>query len=173
MTPRPWRTRPETPADAPAVRRVLLAAFPTADEAGLVDALRRDPAWLPGLSWVAETPTGRIAAYALLTRCTVGGEPALALAPVAVHPAHQRQGAGGAVTRAALRAAGERGERLVVVLGHPGYYPRFGFTPASRLGIRAPFEAPDEALMALTLKGPGGAGDVPSGTIRYAAPFGV
>jgi putative acetyltransferase len=174
VTPTAWRTRPETAADTAAVRRVLLAAFPTAEEADLVDALRADPAWLPGLSWVAEDLDGRVAGYALLTRCTVGGAPALALAPVAVPPGHQRRGAGSAVTRAALRAAAGHGERLVVVLGHPEYYPRFGFVPASRLGIRAGFEVPDEALMALVLDGSRGeAGAVPSGTIRYAAPFGV
>jgi putative acetyltransferase len=176
VTPIAWRTRTETAADAAAVRRVVLAAFPTAEEADLVDALRADPAWLPGLSWVAETPDGELAGYALITRCTIGGAPALALAPVAVLPAYQKRGAGSAVTRAALAAAAERGERLVVVLGHPEYYPRFGFVPASRFGIRASFEVPDEALMALFLDdgsaaGPGAA--VPSGTIRYAPPFGV
>jgi predicted N-acetyltransferase YhbS len=177
-----WRTRPETDRDAAAVRRVVLAAFPTAEEADLVDALRTDPAWIPGLSWVAEAPGGEIAAFALLTRCRIGGADALALAPVAVLPAYQRQGAGGAVTRAALRAAGEWGEPLVVVLGHPEYYPRFGFVPASRMGIRASFEVPEEALMALVLDdpsgdalddSPGGGGAVPSGMIEYAAPFGV
>ncbi|GAA2440407.1 N-acetyltransferase [Actinomadura vinacea] len=165
-----WKTRPETGRDVPAVRRVVLAAFPTSEEADLVDALRADLAWLPGLSWVAETPGGEVAGYALLTRCRVGGADALALAPVAVPPRYQKRGAGGAVTRAALRAAAERGEPLVVVLGHPEYYPRFGFVPASRLGIRASFEVPDEALMALVLDD-----SVPaaSGTIEYAAPFGV
>jgi putative acetyltransferase len=166
-----WTTRPETAADAPAVRRVLEAAFPTAAEADLVDALRRDPAWLPGLSFVVEAPGGRVAGYALLTRCRVGGADALALAPVAVAPGHQRRGAGGAAVRAVLAAAADRGERLVVVLGHPGYYPRFGFVRASSLGISAGFQAPDEALMALV---PGGAsGPVPSGVIEYAPPFGV
>ncbi|GAA2169066.1 GNAT family N-acetyltransferase [Actinomadura napierensis] len=166
-----WRSRPETAADAAAVRRVVQAAFPTAEEADLVDALRRDPAWLPGLSFVAEAPGGRIAGYALLTRCRVGGADAVALAPVAVLPAYQRRGAGGAAVRAVLAAARRRGERLVVVLGHPGYYPRFGFVRASSLGVSAGFEVPDEALMALVL---GGApGPVPSGVIEYAPPFGV
>ncbi|QXJ19766.1 N-acetyltransferase [Actinomadura graeca] len=165
-----WRTRPETTADAQAVRRVLLAAFPTPQEADLVDALRAGPAWLPGLSRVAETPGGQVAGYALLTRCRVGGDAALALAPVAVLPSRQRTGAGGAAVRAVLDAAAGRGERLVVVLGHPDYYPRFGFGRASRLGITTSFEVPDEALMALVLGGPG---PVPSGTVEYPAPFGV
>ncbi|MFJ3927114.1 GNAT family N-acetyltransferase [Streptomyces sp. NPDC090022] len=153
-----------------AVRAVNLAAFDTPLEADLVDALRADPAWLPGLSYVAEGPDGAVAAHALLTRCTVDGVPALALAPVAADPARQRSGAGSSVVRALLAAARERGESLVVVLGHPEYYPRFGFVPASRFGIRAPFEVPDEALMALVLDD---RAPVPAGTIGYPAPFGV
>jgi predicted N-acetyltransferase YhbS len=166
-----WTVRPEAGADAAAVRRVVEAAFPTAEEADLVDALRGDPAWLPGLSFVAEDEGGRVAAYALLTRCRVGGADALVLAPVAVLPEYQRRGAGGAVVRAALAGAARRGERLVVVLGHPAYYPRFGFVRASSLGVSAGFEVPDEALMALVPAG--SSGPVPSGVIEYAAPFGV
>ncbi|MEV4945304.1 bifunctional class I SAM-dependent methyltransferase/N-acetyltransferase [Streptomyces sp. NPDC053755] len=166
-----WRTREETAADIPAVREVNAAAFATADEAALVDALREDEsAWLPGLSYVAEAPDGTVAAYALITRCRVGGAPAAALAPVAVAPAHQRSGAGQAVVRAVLDAARLRGERLVVVLGHPEYYPRFGFARASQYGIRPGFEVPDEAMMALVLHG---SGPVPVGTIHYPAAFGV
>ncbi|MFJ6695195.1 GNAT family N-acetyltransferase [Streptomyces sp. NPDC091272] len=166
-----WRTRPETPADVAAVHAVNAAAFPTEAEAELVEELRKDPAaWLAGLSYVAEAPDGSVAAYALITRCHVGGAPAVALAPVAVAPRFQRQGAGAAVTRAVLDAARVAGERLVLVLGHPEYYPRFGFTPASGLGVRAGFEVPDEAMMALVLDG---AGELPRGEIRYPAAFGV
>lgn len=104
-----WHTRTETPADTAAVRAVYLAAFETPQEADLVDALRADPSWLPGLSYVAEGPDGSVAAHALLTRCEVGGAPALALAPVAADPAIQRSGAGSAVVRALLAAARERG----------------------------------------------------------------
>jgi predicted N-acetyltransferase YhbS len=164
------RVRPETGQDAAAVRRVLVGAFPTAEEADLVEALRNDPAWLPGLSRVAETPAGEVVGYALLTRCHVGDAPAVALAPVAVLPGYQRQGVGDAVTRAVLRAARDRGERLVVVLGHPAYYPRFGFVRASTLGIGVSFEVADEALMALVLDD---TAPVPSGTVRYPAPFGM
>ncbi|KAB8171031.1 GNAT family N-acetyltransferase [Streptomyces sp. 3MP-14] len=179
MSEHAWATRAETASDVPAVRRINLAAFPTAEEADLVDALRADPAaWLPGLSLLAEpaagaavgAPAGTPVAHALLTRCRVGGAPALALAPVAVLPEHQRTGAGSAAVRAALATAGERGENLVVVLGHPAYYPRFGFRPASELGVRAAFDVPDEALMALALRPELPA---PAGTIAYPAAFGV
>ncbi|MET9148105.1 N-acetyltransferase [Streptomyces sp. NPDC004042] len=166
-----WTTRPETAADTAAVRDVNLAAFPTPAEADLVDALRADPtAWIDGLSLLATAPDGTVTGHALLTRCHIGDRPALALAPCAVLPAAQRTGAGSAAVRAALDAARARGEHLVVVLGHPAYYPRFGFTPASRFGIRAPFEVPDEAMMALPLDD---ARPVPAGTIRYAAAFGA
>lgn len=162
MTTTTWTTRPETPADIPAVREINLAAFPTSEEADLVDALRADlAAWIEGLS---------IVTHALLTRCYVDGRPALALAPCAVLPTHQRHGAGSAAIRAALEAARVRGENLVLVLGHAGYYPRFGFIPASRIGVRPPFEVPDEAMMALTLNP---RVPVPNGTIQYPAAFGV
>ncbi|MFF9909729.1 bifunctional class I SAM-dependent methyltransferase/N-acetyltransferase [Streptomyces sp. NPDC013457] len=166
-----WRTRPETAADVRAVRDVNATAFETRAEADLVDALREDAgAWLPGLSFVAEAPDGSVAAHALITRCHVDGVPAAALAPVAVAPAHQRQGAGEAVVRAVLDAARLRGERLVLVLGHPEYYPRFGFERASAYGIKPSFDVPDEAMMALVLAG---SGPVPPGTLRYPAAFGV
>lgn len=172
LRPRPpaWRPRPETPDDAAAVRAVHAAAFDTTAEADLVDALRRDPAWLPGLSWVAEAPDGEVVAHALLTRCTVGGAPALALAPVAVRPEWRNRGAGSAVLRAVLAEARARGEQLAVVLGHSAYYPRFGFRRAAEWGIGTSSAVADDALMALPLTG---AGPVPSGAVRYPAPFGA
>lgn len=166
-----WITRAETEADLTAIRAVNLAAFPTSEEADLVEALRADPAaWLPGLSWLAQAPDGTIAGFALLTRCHVGDVPALALGPCAVRPDHQRQGAGSAAIHAALRAAREQGENLVLVLGHAEYYPRFGFTPASGHAIRPPFDVSDEHMMALAFDP---ACPVPAGTIRYPAAFGV
>ncbi|MBF8186163.1 N-acetyltransferase [Nonomuraea sp. K274] len=165
-----WNTRPETERDIPAIREVNLAAFPTPMEADLVDALRADPAWLPGLSLVAEDAAGEVVGYALLTRCHVGDSPAVALAPCAVLPARQRQGAGSAAIRAGLAAARAMGENLILVLGHPEYYPRFGFARASAYGIRLSFEVPDEAMMALVFDE---SLPVPSGTVVYPPPFGV
>ncbi|MFI6697539.1 GNAT family N-acetyltransferase [Streptomyces sp. NPDC050509] len=168
--PLTWTTRPETAADIAAIRAVNLAAFPTPLEADLVEALRTDPAWIDGLSLVAQTPDGTIAGFALLTRCHIDDSPALVLGPCAVLPAYQKTGAGSAAVRAALDAARAQGENLVTCLGHPGYYPRFGFTPASRHGIRPTFEVPDEAMMVLALDATAPA---PKGTIHYPAPFGV
>jgi predicted N-acetyltransferase YhbS len=165
-----WTTRPETPADVRAIREVNLAAFPTAEEADLVDALRASDAWIEGLSILTEDAEGTVVGHVLLTRCHVGGTPALALAPCAVLPRVQRRGAGSAAIRAGLEAARAMGEKLVLVLGHADYYPRFGFRPASTFGIRASFEAPDEAMMALALDPDA---ELPHGTIAYPAPFGV
>ena len=165
-----WSARPETAADTVAIREVNLAAFPSAEEADLVDALRASDAWIDGLSIVAEGPDGTVVAHALLSRCHVDAAPALALAPCAVLPRVQRTGAGSAAIRAGLDAARALGENLVIVLGHPAYYPRFGFVPASGFGVHPSFEVPDEALMALGLDP---SRETPRGTIAYPAPFGV
>ena len=128
-----WTTRPETPADVRAIRQVNLAAFPTAVEADLVDALRASDAWIEGLSIVTEDVQGTVVGHALLSRCEVGGTPALALAPCAVLPRVQRRGAGSSAIRAGLEDACAMGEKLVLVLGHADYYPRFGSGRPRRL----------------------------------------
>lgn len=169
MTTRHWSTRAETTADIPTVRDIVLAAFDTPEEADLVDALRTDTAWLPGLSLVATDSGDTPIAHALLTRCHIGDTPALCLAPVAVLPQHQNTGAGHAVTSTLLRTAADQGEQFVVVLGHPHYYPRFGFINALAHGIRLSIDIPEDALMALSLTG----APLPSGIVRYAPPFGI
>ncbi|MFD7902327.1 MULTISPECIES: GNAT family N-acetyltransferase [unclassified Kitasatospora] len=162
-------TRVECPDDAPATRRVHMAAFPGPDEADLVDALRRDPAWLPGLSVVAVDDGGLVIGHALLTRLRVGADgEGLALAPVAVAPEWQRKGVGELVVRAALSAAEEAGEKLVVVLGDPAYYRRFGFAPARLHEVTGPFEVPEAYFQTLALPGYDGA---PRGLCRYPEPF--
>ncbi len=169
-TPHIWTTRAETGADVPVIREITLAAFETPLEADLVDALRADSSWIEGLSVVSTDEDGTVVGHALLTRCHIGETPALCLAPVSVRPEHQKSGAGSAAVRAALQAAKDRGERYVTVLGHPAYYPRFGFGRASAYGIGVSFDVPDEALMALALDE---AHPLPSGIVRYAAPFGI
>lgn len=164
-----WSTRVETAADVTAVREIDLAAFGTAAEADLVDALRADTAWIPGLSLLSTGEDGIPVGHALLTRGHIGDVPALCLAPCAVLPRFQRTGAGSAAVTAGLDAARGMGEHAVVVLGHPEYYPRFGFGRASAHGITLSIEVPDEALMALSLDG----GPLPAGRVRYAAPFGI
>ncbi|MGF7123976.1 MULTISPECIES: GNAT family N-acetyltransferase [unclassified Rhodococcus (in: high G+C Gram-positive bacteria)] len=163
-----WTTRPETDEDIQTVRQITLAAFETAEEADLVDALREEPAWIDGLSMLTLDEGGNAVGHALLTRCHIGDTPALCLAPCSVLPAYQRTGAGSAAIRAVLEAAKTRGEHFVTVLGHPTYYPRFGFARASEHGVGMNVDVPDDALMVLALDGR----RIPSGTIRYAAAFG-
>ncbi|OZC88073.1 GNAT family N-acetyltransferase [Rhodococcoides fascians] len=163
-----WTTRTETNADIAAVRAVNLAAFDTEEEADLVDSLRRDRAWIDELSVVSVDEAGKVVGYALLTRCHIGDTPALCLAPCAVLPDNQNTGAGSAATRAALTAARNAGEQYVTVLGHPTYYPRFGFERASKHGVHMNIDVPGEALMVLAL----GDRPVPAGAISYAAAFG-
>jgi len=167
-----WIVRAENgDTDIAGVRAVNLAAFPTAEEADLVDALRLDRvAWIPGLSMMAVTAHGDCVAHALITRGFIDGHPIANLAPCAVRPDHQRRGVGTTTIEAVLAAAARLGENLVTVLGHPEYYPRFGFVPASRFEVRAPIQVPEEAMMAMSLR-PGE--PVPQGVITYPAPFGI
>ncbi len=143
--------RIEQPEDADGIRRLLEAAFGGEGEARLVAALRPTHAWLPEFSVVA-AENARVVAFALLSRVMVGSEEALALGPVAVAPDRQRQGLGTAVVRDALRRATESRERLVLVLGDPAYYRRFGFVPAAPYGITSEWSSAGDAWQVLALR---------------------
>jgi putative acetyltransferase len=156
--------RPEAPSDRHAIHAVNVAAFGQPDEAELVDRLRDEGVVL--VSLVAEID-GAAAGHILFTRMFVGETPAVALAPMAVTPARQRHGIGAALVRRGIEILRERRENVVIVVGHPGYYPRFGFSAAVAAEIEHPF--PPEAFMALELA-PGALKDL-RGRVRYAAPF--
>lgn len=150
-----------------------VAAFGRDGEARLVDCLRASDAWVDGLSLVAVDATDRVVGHLLLSRVTIEGAgdaawSVLSLAPMAVLPEDQGHGAGSALVRSALAAADARGEPLVVVLGHAGYHPRFGFVPASRHGITCPYPVPDEVFLVAPL-----AADDPAirGRVRYPSCF--
>ncbi|MFC4149293.1 GNAT family N-acetyltransferase [Micromonospora mangrovi] len=174
------RLRPEDPADEGPVARVLAAAFARPDvatppEVGLVEELRHSDAWVPELAMVAESG-GEVVGYALLTRVRVrsdgGSAPALALGPVAVAPHRQRIGHGTAVVQAALDAATELDERLVVVLGDPAFYRRFGFGRADRMGLTSPWSGLGDPWQALELPpSVSGAGPVPRGEVVFPPPW--
>ncbi|WP_300598836.1 N-acetyltransferase [Niabella sp.] len=147
--------REEHSADATAISEVNEEAFGRADEANLVDLLRNSSAFVPELSLVAEMD-GTIVGHVLFTKIKIIDSfnhrfESLALAPIAVRSSFQRQGIGAALIRAGLHKAREIGYLSVIVLGHETYYPKFGFQPASRWNIQAPFDVPDEAFMAVEL----------------------
>jgi len=151
------------------VRAVNVAAFETPAEADLVDALRAQAR--PLVSLVAEE-RGAIVAHILFSPVTLPGHPALALmglAPMAVTPARQRAGIGAALVRAGLEACRRLPADAVMVLGHPAYYPRFGFAPGVRSGLGCEYDVPAEAFMVLELR-PGALRGA-TGTVRYHAEF--
>jgi putative acetyltransferase len=142
--------RAERVADAAGIRTLHEAAFPTSAEADLVELVRASAGFLADLSLVAELD-GTVVGHILLSPVTLetggGSESVLQLAPMAVVPAHQREGIGSALVIAGLDAAEVRDEPLVLVLGHPWFYPRFGFRPAITFGIRSPRAGPEAAFM--------------------------
>lgn len=141
--------RDEADSDAASIRAVVEAAFGRPGEADLVDALRR--AGTLTLSTVAIIGN-RIVGHVAFSPIIIGGRhPALALAPVAVAPDCQRQGIGSALIRSGLDECRKSGHGIVLVLGAPAYYGRFGFTPASGFGIACPFPAPLADFMLLEL----------------------
>lgn len=156
------------------VHAIQEAAFARADEADLVDALCCEGVVL--VSLVAELlKQGKTLAvgHILFTRMGIesvsGVVPAVALAPVAVLPEHQGQGIGSRLIRYGLETLARQGERIVLVLGHPEYYQRFGFSPAKARHLESPF--PPDAYMALELAP--GALDGIEGKVRYPAAFGL
>lgn len=147
--------RPEAPGDAEAITRVHRAAFGKDAEPRIVERLRADRDLLLDESLVAEED-GTVVGHVALSRGDLDGRPAVALGPIGVVPERQRGGVGAALMEASIERARRAGESVIVLLGHPWYYPRFGFVPARRLGIRPSFEVGDEFFMALELR-PGGA----------------
>lgn len=160
----------ELPRDVAAIRKAETMAFGRAHEAALVDALR--DAGALSLSAVAEVHAeivGHIAFSPVSIDGATSNCSALALAPMAVLPDWQRKGVGSALLRWSLDECRHGGHQLVIVLGHPDYYPRFGFVPAIPLGILCPFEVPSEVFMLLELQ-PGTVHGC-AGTVRYRPEF--
>jgi putative acetyltransferase len=115
---------------------------------------------------------GTIVGHIMFSPVSLSGHPGLkimGLAPMAVAPEQQRKGIGSALVRAGLERCKQLGFGAVVVLGHPRYYPRFGFSPSTRFGIKCEYEVPEEVFMVQELQ-PGYLRSV-SGTIKYHAAF--
>ncbi len=167
--------RQEYPADHVSVDGLLRAAFGGDDEAILVQQLRLCQAFVQELSLVA-IYEGNVTGHILFTELPVYSDGrlqtmSLALAPLSVLPGYQGRGIGTALTREGLEVARRLGYASAVVLGHAEYYPRFGFAPAGKWGIRAPFDVPGDHFMAVELVADSLKG-VP-GMVHYAAPFGI
>jgi putative acetyltransferase len=144
------KVRPEQPLDYPDVYAVHAAAFGRGEEPWIVEAIRKSDRYVPDLSLVAED-AGEIVGHVILSYVDLAGRRVLELGPMGVLPDRQRQGIGSALVRGALRGADDRREPLLLVLGHPWFYPRFGFRPASQMGIEAPVPVPDDVFMAIQL----------------------
>lgn len=157
-------------ADHEAIHAIVTAAFEQEDEANLVDQLRDDGDALVEL--VAEDDTGEIVGHIFFSPLAIirahDQLKAAALAPLAVKPGVQKSGIGGALMRAGIEACRAAGVPAIIVLGHPSYYPRFGFTAEAAAPLSAPFSG--RSFMALELQ-PGILRD--GGIVRYAPSFGV
>ena len=165
----PVAIRDERPDDRAAVRAVNERAFGGTEEATIVERLHRAGAILVSLVAVADAAViGHIAFSAVEIEHTSGHRGA-GLAPMAVDPAWQRHGVGRQLVHEGLSRCRRLGLDVVVVLGHPGYYPRFGFLPASRFGLRSEYAVPDDVFMALELA-PGSLSGS-AGLVRYHRAF--
>jgi len=144
--------RVERTSDMQGIRQVNLDAFETSVEADLVDALRERGAFMISLVAVErEQIVGHIMFSEVEIRSGNQIHTELGLAPMAVRKDYQGKGVGSNLITAGLEACRKAGYRGVIVLGHPKYYPRFGFKPASNYGFKFPMDVPDEAFMALEL----------------------
>ncbi|MGB0920822.1 MAG: GNAT family N-acetyltransferase [Alphaproteobacteria bacterium] len=142
--------RPENPADIPAIYEVEKAAFGQADEANLVNAIRGSDGIT--LSLVAEMDD-RLVGHILFSPAWIGDHDIVGagLGPLAVHPDFQKTGVGAALTHAGLAALRQRQVPFSFLLGHPTYYPKFGYKPASPLGLECPFGPARDAWMVIIL----------------------
>jgi putative acetyltransferase len=160
------RVHREREEDRARIYEIVTAAFGREGEAKLVDLLRKTTPLEHFISIVAEVD-GVLEGHTLFSPISIEQTPALALAPVAVVPGAQNKGLGTAMIRAGLDMCREAGHKIVVVVGHPEYYPRFGFTSARAKGLEAPFPVSDEAFMVLELSPQAGV----HGMVRYPPAF--
>jgi putative acetyltransferase len=160
--------RAEAAADHAQVHELNVAAFGGDAEARLVGLLRAQAS--PLVSLVADDD-GAVAGHILFSPVSLPGIEGLAmgLAPMAVVPARQRSGIGSALVKVGLDYCKELRAIAVVVLGHPEFYPKFGFSPAARFGLQCEYDVPAEAFMAIELRA--GVLRGLSGTVKYHAAF--
>jgi len=165
--------QPEKEEYYTAIHELNVVAFGREDEAELVNKLRRSIDFIPRLSLVALID-GKVVGHILFSPVFIRTEstilPTLALAPMAVLPEFQNRGVGSELIREGLERCRTLGHKVVIVVGHPTYYPRFGFSSARAKGLEAPFPVPDEAFMVIELV-PGALNGI-SGMVIYPPAFG-
>jgi len=163
---------PETKEFYAAIHEINVLAFGRESEARLVENIRKSSDFIPELSLVA-AKEGRVVGHILFSRITIQTEngilPALALAPMAVHPKFQNKGIGSSLVWQGLKDCRNQGYEIVVVIGHPNYYPRFVFTSARANGPETNFSVADEAFMVIELTS--GALNMIGGMVIYPPVF--
>ncbi|WP_165077225.1 GNAT family N-acetyltransferase [Methanogenium sp. MK-MG] len=156
MITMPWTIRSEEPDDAAGIAAVLTDAFSRKDEAELVSLIRNSGAYDPELSLVC-VEDGTIVGYVLFSPVVIRAAdcdetPALALAPVAVLSQFRNQGIGTVLIEEGIHRSHQKGAKIIVVLGEPGYYRRFRFESAKVYEIQPPWEVPEGYFMVLSLE---------------------
>ncbi len=162
--------RPETIEGKEAVRYVNERAFGRAGEANLVESLHAKHKVVLSLVAVQdEQIVGHILFCPVVIEAETESYGAIGLGPMAVLPEFQRQGIGSGLVRSGFEALRQNNHQVVIVLGHPEFYSRFGFSPASSFGVGCQFDVPDEAFMLAELSPEAAAGK--SGTVVYPPEF--
>ncbi len=162
--------RRETPEDIDSIRYVNEQAFSQKEEANIIEKLRNRNALTFSLVAIQDGEiVGHIAFSSVVIESKDSSFKAIALAPMVVLPKYQRKGIGSQLVWAGLEECRRLGHEIIVVLGHPAYYPRFGFVPAGPKGIDCEFEVPEEAWMVLGLRADALTGR--SGTVKFQPEF--
>ncbi len=165
--------RSEKKEDYDQIREVNIIAFDNRDnEAKLVESIRQSEFFIPELSLVA-VKGNEIIGHILFSQIAVetksGNVPTIGLAPMAVKPSYQNNGVGSKLVSEGIARCKSLGYKHVIVLGHPNFYPRFGFIPSKSFGIFSPFPVPEEVFMVLELE-EGTLKDL-KGTVKYPPAF--
>lgn len=164
--------RKEQKEDYEEITKLVKNSFSSAehtdgDEHNLVQRLRTSNDYIPEITLVAVVDN-KIVGYIMFSHILIGSSRAIALAPLAVLPEYQRQGIGKSLIKEAHKIASQSGFEVSVVLGSPYYYSKFGYEPAIRYNIYAPFDVPDEYFMIAKLQD---SCVVPSGSVHYSNAF--